>query len=61
MTLRHFRRHFLPTPIWNLAIFWRETYPKLKQQFQRNYPKHDWREQALIPTQNVEYRLFFFQ
>jgi ATP-dependent helicase HrpB len=27
----------------NLASFWRETYPKLKQQLQRKYPKHDWR------------------
>jgi ATP-dependent helicase HrpB len=27
----------------NLAVFWRETYPKLKQELQRRYPKHDWR------------------
>jgi ATP-dependent helicase HrpB len=27
----------------NLAVFWRETYPKLKQQLQRRYPKHEWR------------------
>ncbi|HEY3305902.1 MAG TPA: ATP-dependent helicase HrpB [Candidatus Binatia bacterium] len=27
----------------NLALFWRETYPKLKQQLQRKYPKHEWR------------------
>ena len=27
----------------NLADFWRETYPKLKQQLQRRYPKHEWR------------------
>jgi ATP-dependent helicase HrpB len=27
----------------NLALFWRETYPKLKLQLQRRYPKHDWR------------------
>jgi ATP-dependent helicase HrpB len=27
----------------NLASFWRETYPKLKQQLQRKYPKHEWR------------------
>ncbi len=27
----------------NLAVFWRETYPKLKQQLQRRYPKHVWR------------------
>ena len=27
----------------NLEIFWRETYPKLKQQLQRKYPKHEWR------------------
>jgi ATP-dependent helicase HrpB len=26
-----------------LALFWRETDPKLKQQLQRRYPKHDWR------------------
>ncbi len=27
----------------DLAVFWRETYPKLKQQLQRRYPKHEWR------------------
>jgi ATP-dependent helicase HrpB len=27
----------------NLALFWRETYPKLKQELQRKYPKHEWR------------------
>jgi ATP-dependent helicase HrpB len=27
----------------NLADFWHETYPKLKQQLQRRYPKHEWR------------------
>ena len=27
----------------NLSDFWRETYPKLKQELQRRYPKHDWR------------------
>jgi ATP-dependent helicase HrpB len=27
----------------NLANFWRETYPKLKPQLQRRYPKHEWR------------------
>jgi ATP-dependent helicase HrpB len=27
----------------NLATFWRETYPKLKQELQRKYPKHEWR------------------
>jgi ATP-dependent helicase HrpB len=27
----------------DLAIFWRETYPKLKQELQRRYPKHVWR------------------
>lgn len=27
----------------NLSVFWRETYPKLKQQLQRKYPKHEWR------------------
>ncbi|HEY2988260.1 MAG TPA: ATP-dependent helicase HrpB [Candidatus Binatia bacterium] len=27
----------------NLALFWRETYPKLKQQLKRRYPKHEWR------------------
>jgi ATP-dependent helicase HrpB len=27
----------------NLSVFWRETYPKLKQELQRKYPKHDWR------------------
>ena len=27
----------------NLSVFWRETYPKLKQEMQRKYPKHEWR------------------
>lgn len=26
----------------NLAGFWKETYPKLKQELQRKYPKHEW-------------------
>jgi ATP-dependent helicase HrpB len=27
----------------NLGSFWLEGYPKLKQQLQRQYPKHEWR------------------
>jgi len=27
----------------DLANFWREHYPRLKQQLQRQYPKHEWR------------------
>jgi ATP-dependent helicase HrpB len=27
----------------NLALFWRETYPQLKPELQRKYPKHEWR------------------
>jgi ATP-dependent helicase HrpB len=27
----------------NLEVFWRQTYPKLKQELQRRYPKHEWR------------------
>ncbi len=27
----------------NLAAFWRDTYPQLKQQLLRRYPKHEWR------------------
>ena len=27
----------------NLSAFWRATYPKLKQELRRKYPKHDWR------------------
>jgi ATP-dependent helicase HrpB len=27
----------------NLSVFWRDTYPKLKQELQRRYPKHEWR------------------
>ncbi len=27
----------------NLATFWRETYPKLKLELRRKYPKHEWR------------------
>ena len=43
----------------NLALFWRDTYPKLKQQLPRRYPKQDWRERALIHTQKAECPLFF--
>ena len=28
----------------DLANFWREHYPKIKQELQRKYPKHEWRE-----------------
>jgi ATP-dependent helicase HrpB len=27
----------------DLANFWREHYPKIKQELQRRYPKHEWR------------------
>ena len=27
----------------DLASFWREHYPKIKQELQRKYPKHEWR------------------
>jgi ATP-dependent RNA helicase HrpB len=27
----------------NLAVFWRETYPKIRPGLQRKYPKHEWR------------------
>ena len=27
----------------DLAGFWKEHYPKIKQQLQRRYPKHEWR------------------
>ena len=27
----------------NLANFWQESYPKIKQELQRKYPKHEWR------------------
>lgn len=27
----------------DLANFWKESYPKLKQELQRRYPKHEWR------------------
>jgi len=27
----------------DLANFWRESYPKIKQELQRKYPKHEWR------------------
>jgi ATP-dependent helicase HrpB len=27
----------------DLSSFWREAYPKLKQELQRKYPKHEWR------------------
>ena len=27
----------------SLKTFWAESYPKLKQELQRKYPKHEWR------------------
>ncbi|MSR64166.1 MAG: ATP-dependent RNA helicase [Verrucomicrobiae bacterium] len=27
----------------NLSLFWKEQYPKLKQELQRKYPKHEWK------------------
>jgi ATP-dependent helicase HrpB len=27
----------------NLANFWKESYPKIKQELQRKYPRHEWR------------------
>jgi ATP-dependent helicase HrpB len=27
----------------NLSVFWNETYPKLKHELRRRYPKHEWR------------------
>jgi ATP-dependent helicase HrpB len=27
----------------DLASFWETTYPELKQQLQKRYPKHEWR------------------
>ena len=27
----------------DLANFWKESYPKIKQELQRKYPKHEWR------------------
>lgn len=27
----------------NLANFWKESYPRIKQELQRKYPKHEWR------------------
>jgi ATP-dependent helicase HrpB len=27
----------------NLSLFWRDTYPKLKLELKRRYPKHEWR------------------
>ena len=27
----------------NLSTFWKEAYPKLKQELQRKYPRHEWR------------------
>ncbi len=27
----------------DLGGFWKETYPKLKKELQRRYPKHEWR------------------
>jgi ATP-dependent helicase HrpB len=27
----------------SLSNFWKESYPKLKQELSRKYPKHEWR------------------
>ncbi len=27
----------------DLSSFWKETYPKLKPELARKYPKHEWR------------------
>jgi ATP-dependent helicase HrpB len=27
----------------NLSNFWKENYPKIKQELQRKYPRHEWR------------------
>ena len=27
----------------DLAGFWRDTYPKVRQELRRKYPKHEWR------------------
>ena len=27
----------------NLATFWKDSYPKIKQELQRKYPRHEWR------------------
>jgi len=27
----------------NLETFWRDNYPKIKQELQRKYPRHEWR------------------
>jgi ATP-dependent helicase HrpB len=27
----------------DLSVFWQESYPKIKQELQRKYPKHQWR------------------
>ena len=27
----------------SLANFWKESYPKIKQELSRKYPKHEWR------------------
>lgn len=31
----------------DLATFWRESYPKIKKELQRKYPKHQWRQGPL--------------
>ena len=49
----------MPTAYWEPAVFRRETFPKLKQQFERRNPKHDWRNRALVHSQEVECSLYF--
>lgn len=36
--------NFRPVQITSdLGVFWKESYPKIKQELQRKYPKHEWR------------------
>jgi ATP-dependent helicase HrpB len=44
LTIQVLAPNFRPVQITqDLTIFWKEMYPKLKQELQRKYPKHEWR------------------
>lgn len=44
LTIQVLAPNFRPIQITqNLANFWKESYPKIKQEYARKYPKHEWR------------------
>jgi len=44
LTVQILGPNFRPVQITrDLAGFWRDTYPKVRQELRRKYPKHEWR------------------